>query len=243
MTQIAFITGSSRGIGKAIAIKLASQGYTVVIHGTKNNDNLQITERELKIISKNVHSTFFDVTDPCEVDTKITEVLKKVGEISILINNAGIIKDRTLINMSDQEWDQVIKTNLYGPFFVTRKILPFMQKNMYGRIVNISSIIAMKGNFGQTNYAASKAGLIGMTKSLAQEVAKYNITVNAICPGLIDTDMTKGIPNQYIAKLLEKVSLKRQGSGEEIAEVVSFLTSNNSSYITGAAIDINGGWL
>lgn len=243
MTEIAFITGSSRGIGKAIAIELASQGYTVIIHGIKNTDNLQITERELKMISKNVHSTFFDVTDPCEVDTKITEILKDVGKISILINNAGIIKDRSLLKMSYQEWDQVIKTNLYGPFYITRRILPLMQQNMYGRIINIASVIGVKGNFGQANYAASKAGLIGMTKSLAQEVAKYNITVNAVCPGLVDTDMTKIIPDQHLAKLLEKVSLRRKGSGEEIAEVVSFLASNNSSYITGAAIDINGGWL
>lgn len=243
MTQIALITGSSRGIGKAIAIKLASQGYTVVLHGIKNSENLQITERELKLISKNVHSTFFDVTDPLEVDTKITEIIKYVGEISILVNNAGITKDKTLIKMSDQQWDQVIKTNLYGPFFITKKILPLMQKNTYGRIINIASAIALKGNFGQTNYAASKAGLIGMTKSLAQEVAKYDITVNAVCPGLVDTDMTRIIPDQHLAKLLEKVSLRRKGSGEEIAELVSFLASSNSSYITGAAIDINGGWL
>ncbi len=243
MTQIALITGSSRGIGKAIAIKLASQGHTVVLHGIKNSENLQITERELKLISKNVHSTFFDVTDPLEVDTKITEIIKYVGEISILVNNAGITKDKTLIKMSDQQWDQVIKTNLYGPFFITKKILPLMQKNTYGRIINIASAIALKGNFGQTNYAASKAGLIGMTKSLAQEVAKYDITVNAVCPGLVDTDMTRIIPDQHLAKLLEKVSLRRKGSGEEIAELVSFLASSNSSYITGAAIDINGGWL
>ena len=243
MTQIALITGSSRGIGKAIAIKLASQGYTVVLHGIKNSENLQITERELKLISKNVHSTFFDVTDPFEVDTKITEIIKYVGEISILVNNAGITQDKTLIKMSDQQWDQVIKTNLYGPFFITKKILPLMQKNMYGRIINLASAIALKGNFGQTNYAASKAGLIGMTKSLAQEVAKYDITVNAVCPGLVDTDMTRIILNQHLAKLLEKVSLRRKGSGEEIAELVSFLASSNSSYITGAAIDINGGWL
>lgn len=243
MTQIALITGSSRGIGKAIAIKLASQGYTIVLHGIKNSENLQITERELKLISKNVHSTFFDVTDPLEVDTKITEIIKYVGEISILVNNAGITKDKTLIKMSDQQWDQVIKTNLYGPFFITKKILPLMQKNTYGRIINIASAIALKGNFGQTNYAASKAGLIGMTKSLAQEVAKYDITVNAVCPGLVDTDMTRIIPDQHLAKLLEKVSLRRKGSGEEIAELVSFLASSNSSYITGAAIDINGGWL
>ena len=161
----------------------------------------------------------------------------------MLVNNAGIARDKTLLNMSDEDWDSVIKINLYGPFFVTKNVLPAMIENNYGRIINVSSIAAQRGAFGKTNYAAAKAGIIGFTKSLALETGKYNVTVNAICPGLIDTEMSRAIPEKYVQKAVEQIALKRVGRTEEIASLVSFIASEKSSYITGAVLDVNGGWL
>jgi NAD(P)-dependent dehydrogenase (short-subunit alcohol dehydrogenase family) len=220
MKQVALITGSTRGIGAAIAQRFIKEGITVITHGTKD----------------------FDVSVPESVQAGCAKFLQKYGHIDILVNNAGIMRDRSLMKMSFEEWDSVIKTNLYGTFNVTQSLLPNMIKNNFGRIINLSSIVAHKGTFGKTNYAAAKAGIIGFTKSLAQEVAKYHITVNAICPGLIDTAMSRSVPEKYLAAEIAKIPLGRMGKPQEVAAIVTYLASKDSAYLTGQAIDLNGGW-
>ena len=243
MKQTALVTGSSRGIGKAIATRLAKDGYRIILHGSYMSDALRSTEKELKKISPSTIVTTFDVANRIEVESACFSILKKVDSVDVLVNNAGIVKDRTFINMSDQEWDEVLKTSLYGSFYVTKELLPGMVMRTFGRIINISSVVAMKGNFGQANHAAAKAGIIGMTKSLAREVAKYKITVNAVCPGLIETESIAGIPRKFLKWMLSQVALGRMGTPQEVASIVAYLASRESSYVTGAIIDVNGGWL
>ena len=168
---------------------------------------------------------------------------QKIKKIDVLVNNAGISKDRTFIKMTDEDWDDVIKTNLYGTYYVTKQILPNMKKNGYGRIINLSSIAGERGAFGKANYAASKAGIIGFTKSLALELGKYNITVNAVCPGYINTGLAASIPEKYRTQFLSQIAQSRIGEPNDVANLVTFLAGSESSYITGAVIDINGGWL
>lgn len=242
MKQTALVTGSSRGIGKAIALRLGKDGYRLILHGSRKSEALKATEKELKKLSLLVLTTYFDVSNKAEVESACVSILKKVDAVDVLVNNAGIVRDKTFIKMSEKEWDEVLKTNLYGPFYVTKQLLPKMKEHGYGRIINISSIAA-RGAYGKTNYAAAKAGLIGMTKSLAQEVAKYNITVNVVCPGFIQTEMATSIPDKYKKQLLSQVALGRMGTPQEVASLVAYLANKESSYITGAAIDINGGWL
>ncbi|MEK7533758.1 MAG: 3-oxoacyl-ACP reductase FabG [Patescibacteria group bacterium] len=242
MRQTALVTGSSRGIGKAIAIRLAKEGYQIILHGFHSSKELKATEKELRTLNALAMTICFDVSKKAEVESNCKLVLKKVGVVDVLVNNAGIVRDRTFLKMSGQEWNEVLKTNLYGPFYVTQQLLPKMQERAYGRIINMSSIAA-KGAYGKTSYSASKAGLIGMTKSLALEVAKYNITVNAVCPGYIDTHMSGSIPAKYRKQFLPQIALGRIGTPEEVASLVAYLAGNESSYITAAVIDINGGWL
>lgn len=243
MKQIALITGSSRGIGKEIARELIQSGFQVVLHASKMSNELKDTEFELKKLDPKTSSVVFDVSDGAAVERVCKDIFKSIGRVDVLINNAGIARDKTLVNMSDDDWDSVMKVNLYGSFFVTKNVLPGMIENNYGRIINISSIAAQRGAYGKTNYAAAKSGLIGFTKSLALETGRYNVTVNAICPGLIDTEMSRAIPEKYVQKAIEQISLRRVGRTEEIASLVSFLASEKSSYITGAVLDVNGGWL
>jgi 3-oxoacyl-[acyl-carrier protein] reductase len=221
---------------------LARDGYKIILHGFHQSEELKVTEKELKKLGVLPIVTCFDVSKKDQVDTSCSSLLKQFDAIDVLVNNAGIFRDKKLVNMSENEWDEVIKTNLYGPFYLTQQLLPKMQQRMFGRIINISSI-AVRGAFGKTNYSAAKAGLIGMTKSLALEVGKYNITVNAVCPGYIDTNMSAKIPAKYRKEFLSQIALGRIGSSEEIANTVAHLASDESSYITGAVIDINGGWL
>lgn len=243
MKQIALITGSSRGIGKEIARELIQSGFQIVLHASKMSNELKDTEFELKKLDPKTSSVVFDVSDGAAIERACKDIFKSIGRVDVLINNAGIARDKTLVNMSDDDWDSVMKVNLYGPFFVTKNVLPGMIENNYGRIINISSIAAQCGAYGKTNYAAAKSGLIGFTKSLALETGRYNVTVNAICPGLIDTEMSRAIPEKYVQKAVEQISLRRVGRTEEIASLVSFLSSEKSSYITGAVLDVNGGWL
>ena len=243
MKQIALITGSSRGIGKEIARELIQSGFQIVLHASKMSNELKDTEFELKKLDPKTSSVVFDVSDGAAIERACKDIFKSIGRVDVLINNAGIARDKTLVNMSDDDWDSVMKVNLYGPFFVTKNVLPGMIENNYGRIINISSIAAQRGAYGKTNYAAAKSGLIGFTKSLALETGRYNVTVNAICPGLIDTEMSRAIPEKYVQKAVEQISLRRVGRTEEIASLVSFLSSEKSSYITGAVLDVNGGWL
>lgn len=241
--RTAMVTGSSRGIGKAIALRLAREGYRLILHGSRMSKELDTAQSELKKIGVPTLTTCFDVSNKEAVELGCSSILKKVNKIDVLVNNAGIVKDRTFIKMSEEEWDKVIKTNLYGPFYVTKQLLPNMKMHTYGRIINMSSIAAQRGAFGKTNYAAAKAGVIGMTKSLALEVGKYNITVNAICPGYIDTRMAADIPVKYREKFSSQIALARIGKPSEVASLVAYLASSESSYITGAIIEINGGWL
>ncbi len=243
MKQIAFITGSSRGIGRAIALRLAKEGYQIILHGSQMSQALEDTEKEIKKLKALAMTVCFDVSKKSEVESSCTTILKKVGTVDVLVNNAAIMRDKTFLGMSEQIWDDVIKTNLYGPFHVTQQFLPQMKNNRYGRIINIGSIAGERGAFGKTNYAAAKAGLIGLTKSLALEVGKYQITVNAVCPGYIDTEMSKSIPDLYRKQFLSQIALGRIGTPSEVAHMVASLASPNASYITGAVIDVNGGWL
>lgn len=242
MKKTALVTGSSRGIGKAIAFRLAKDGYRVVLHGSRESEVLKSTEKELKKTGASTITVCFDVSDAEAVKTACINLLKKIGAIDVLVNNAGIVRDKTFMKMSEKEWDDVVKTNLYGPFYVTKQLMPKMKEHGFGRIINLSSI-AVRGAFGKTNYAAAKAGLIGLTRSLALEVAEDNITVNAICPGFINAGMSALIPDKYQKQLLSRVAMKRPGSPEEVASLVAFLASKESSYITGAVVDVNGGWL
>lgn len=240
--KVAMVTGSSRGIGKAIAIALAKSGHKIVLHGSHASEALEGTERELKTLGAWASTTIFDVSDKKEVESSCARILEKIGTVDVLVNNAGTSNDKLFTKMSDQEFDAVIKTNLYGPFYVTHQLLPKMQEHTFGRIINMSSI-AVRGAFGKTNYSTAKAGVIGFTKSLALEVGKYNITVNAVCPGYIDTELSASIPKEYRHQFLTQIALGRIGSPEEVAHVVTFLASEQASYISGAVIDVNGGWL
>lgn len=238
MKKIALVTGSSRGIGREIALLLAKEGYEVILHGQTESKALKETERLLKKLKALKTTVVFDVSKKEEVEAS----LSSLGRVDVLVNNAGISKDNSFIKMPEIDFDEVIKTNLYGPFYVTKQILPKMIENKYGRIINISSVAA-NGAYGKTNYASAKAGLIGFTKSLALEVAKYNITVNAVSPGFIEAGMSAKIPNKYKKMILANTASKRAGKPEEVASLVSFLARKDSSYITGEVININGGWM
>lgn len=243
MSKVVFITGSTRGIGKAISYKFAENGYTVVLHGLHQTASSRKLEQDIKKISPDSKIFYFDVIDEKNVIAQCRRILTNFKKIDVLINNAGILRDRTFLKMTTAEWDIVMKTNLYGTYYVTKQILPSMVAQKYGRIINISSIIGIRGNFGQTNYSASKAAVIGLTKSLAKETARYNIMVNAICPGLVETDILKNVPQEYLNKLKKNISLGRIARPAEIAELAYYLASDNSNYITGNTINIDGGWL
>lgn len=226
------ITGSGRGIGRQMARDFAEVGYKVLgveINPGPKDDCLE----EYRL----------DVSDAQAVEQIFREILKQHPIIDVLINNAGIMQDEMFVKMDFATWDAVLKTNLYGAFNVTKQVLPGMIERNWGRVINISSIIGLTGNYGQTNYAAAKSGLLGLTKSLAKEVARNNITVNAVCPGLIDTDMIKDVPPEHMDKMLSKIPARRLGETEEISKLALYLASEDSGYITGSIVNINGGWL
>lgn len=239
-----FITGSTRGIGKSMALEFAKNGYAVVLNGTNKSDASEKTLAEVKKFAPESQIFYFDVSDPKLVESGCRKILSEFGQIDVLVNNAGIVRDRSLLKLSLEDWDIVIKTDLYGPFYIIKQFLPSMVEKGSGRIINISSIIGQIGNFGQTNYSAAKAGLIGLTKSLAKETARFKVTVNAICPGFTETDMVAGVSDEIMqAKVLPKIALGRLAKPEEIAKLALFLASDDSGYITGECIGINGGWL
>ena len=238
--KVALVTGASRGIGKAIAIELAKNNINVVINYNRNGEEAVAAVEELKKIGVESIAVKADVSNFEECAAMIEVVNKKFGYLNILVNNAGALSDKTLKNMTKEQWDLVIRTNLDGTFNVTKNALFLMKDN--GRIINISSIVGLSGNFGQTNYAASKAGIIGFTKSLAKELGKRRITVNAVAPGFVDTQMTKGIP--FIRKriILTMIPLGRAGLPEDVANLVAFLASDKAGYITGEVICVDGGF-
>ncbi len=244
MNRVALITGSIQGIGKEIAIKLARNGYIIVLNYHRNEDDDKANKSldEIKKMSPNSILKKVDVSDFTAVNQMIGEIIKNFGRIDVLVNNAGIVRDSTVKKMRYDQWDMVIKTNLYGTFNCTKAVLGYMIKQNYGKIISIASVVASSGNFGQANYAASKAGIIGFTKSLSLEVAKYNINVNCVSPGFTDTGMIKSIPKEHLDTLLGKIPFKRLAKPQEVASLVLYLVSEEASYITGQNIGINGGY-
>ncbi|HSP00810.1 MAG TPA: 3-oxoacyl-ACP reductase FabG [Thioalkalivibrio sp.] len=238
--EIALVTGASRGIGKAIALALAGQGATVVGTATSESGAEAITSY-LREGGFKGRGMALDVTDAAGVESVIKQITDDLGGIGILVNNAGITRDNLMMRMKDEEWDAIIQTNLTAVWRVTRGVLRGMMKARKGRIVNVGSVVGSSGNAGQTNYAAAKAGLLGLAKSLAREVGSRGITVNTVAPGFIDTDMTRGLPEAQRDALLGQIPLGRLGRPEEIAAVVAFLASPAAAYITGETLHVNGG--
>ncbi|MDP1722127.1 MAG: 3-oxoacyl-ACP reductase family protein [Candidatus Gottesmanbacteria bacterium] len=241
--KIVFVTGSSRGIGRAIALGFAREGNIVVTHASHPSPESKDVLRQIKRLSPKSNAVYFDITDPNAVARGCAKVISQFGHIDILVNNAGIVRNVLFTKMSGEDWDIVMKTNVYGAFFVTKQLLPGMIASGWGRIIFLSSISGQRGDFGQTNYSASKAALIGFTKSLAKEVARFGITVNAICPGLVDTEILKDVPTSYMETMIKQIPLGRKAQPEEIASLAVYLASPQAGYITGAAIPINGGWM
>lgn len=238
--QIALVTGASRGIGQAIALELGKQGATVIGTATSESGAQAISAY---LVAAGVKGKGFalNVNDAAQTEAVMTALRAEFGEISILVNNAGITKDNLLARMSEEEWDDVLTTNLKSVFRLSRAVLRAMMKARGGRIINISSVVGSSGNPGQTNYAAAKAGMAGFTKSLALEIGSRNITVNCVAPGFIDTDMTQALGEEQRAKLVEHVPLKRLGRPADIAAAVAFLASPAAAYITGVTLHVNGG--
>lgn len=241
MNKVALVTGATRGIGKAIALELADQGYDIAINYRTANEELEDLKK--KIESKGVQCAlvYGDVSKFEDCENIVKNVIEKLEKIDILVNNAGITKDGLILRMKKEDFEQVIDINLTGTFNMTRNVIPHMMKQRSGRIINMASVVGITGNAGQTNYAASKAGIIGFTKSLAKEVASRNILVNAIAPGFIETDMTNILSDQVKENILNQIPLKRMGTANEVAKLVKFLSSEDSKYITGQVINIDGG--
>jgi len=240
--KVALVTGASRGIGASIALELAKNN-TLVIGTATSDKGVRAIEESFKLNNKKGIGLVLDVNDNNSVEYLIKHVEEKYGNISILVNNAGITKDTLLMKMKDEDWDEVMNTNLKSVFKLSQSVIRKMMKNRYGRIINISSVVGHSGNAGQTNYTAAKAGISGFTKSLAQEVGSRGITVNCVAPGFIDTEMTRSLPEEYKNQLISKIPLGKLGSPNDIANAVAFLASENASYITGETLHINGGML
>jgi 3-oxoacyl-[acyl-carrier protein] reductase len=237
--KVALVTGASRGIGAAVASTLAAQGATVVA-GARGR-NAEGTVADILVAGGKAEAVSLDVTEPANVEAVVAEVLAKHGGIHILVNNAGIARDQLLMRMKRADWDAVIATNLTAAYTCSQAVLRSMVKQRGGRIINISSVVGQMGNAGQVNYAASKAGLIGMAKALAREVASRGITVNVVAPGLIDTDMTKGISAGSSEMWALQIPLGRLGMPQDVAWTVCFLASDEAAYITGQVVAVNGG--
>ncbi len=238
--RIALITGAGQGIGKAIALNLASYGADVAVVDV-NLENAEQTAKEARTMGRKALALKVDVSNLKETEEMAEKVFKELEGIHILVNNAGITKDGLILRMTEDDWDRVIDVNLKGAFNCTKSILKYMSKMRWGRIVNIASVVGVMGNAGQANYAASKAGLIGLTKSIAREFAGRNITCNAVAPGFIETAMTNALTDKIKEDLLKQIPLGRFGGPNDVAMGVLFLASNASSYITGQVLNINGG--
>ena len=239
--KVAIITGASRGIGRATAVQLAKEGAKVVINYAGNQNAAEETLSLVKAAGGEAIMIQADVADSQQVAQLIKATMDAFGRIDILVNNAGITRDNLLVLMKEEDWDAVINTNLKGIFNCTKAVFRVMMKQKSGKIINMSSVVGIMGNAGQINYAAAKAGVIGFTKSAAKEFASRGITVNAIAPGYIATDMSAAIPEQAKAEMAEKIPLKRLGSPEDIAAAVLFLASDAANYITGQTLNVDGG--
>ena len=235
------VTGGSRGIGKEIALKFAKQGYDVIINYVSDKTDTEELKKELEANGGKALIVKADVTNPEQIENLVKTAIETFGKIDVLVNNAGITKDNLLMRMSEEEFDKVIEVNLKGTFLMTKAVTKYMMKKRQGSIINLSSVVGVTGNAGQCNYAASKAGIIGFTKSVAKELASRNIRANAIAPGFITTDMTDVLSDEIKETIQEQIPLKRMGNAKEVAELAYFLGSEQSSYITGQVIHVDGG--
>jgi len=239
--KVALVTGGSRGIGRAIALRLAADGAYVVVNYAKNRAAAEEVVSAIEKAGGRARAIGFDVSDFDRVQEEIENIVTELGGIQILVNNAGITQDTLIVRMKKDDWDNVITTNLNGVFNCTKAVARIMIKQRQGRIINLTSVVGEMGNSGQTNYAASKAGIIGFTKAAARELASRAITVNAVSPGFIETDITQNLTEEIRKQYIEKIPLLRFGSPEDVAGVVAFLASDEASYITGEVLRVNGG--
>jgi len=239
--KVALVTGSARGIGRAIAELFSAEGATVVVNDVGSDAGARETLAGIEAAGGKGSVEMFDISDAAQVDEGVKNILQAHGRIDVLVNNAGITRDNLLLRMSEEEFDMVIRVNLKGTFLLTKVVTRHRMKQRSGKVVNISSVVGMMGNAGQSNYAAAKAGIIGFTKATARELASRNITVNAIAPGFIRTAMTAGLPEAVQKTFLAQIPLGRFAEPREVAELALFLASDASSYITGQVIGLNGG--
>ena len=239
--RTALVTGASRGIGRAIALRLAAEGADVLVNYNANAEAANEVADAIKALGRSVRLVQADVGKPADVDRLVQSALEHFKRIDVLVNNAGITRDTLLVRMSEDDWDDVLDTNLKSAFLVTRAALRPMLRQRSGRIVNITSISGVIGNAGQANYSASKAGLIGLTRAIAREVASRSITCNAVAAGVIDTEIWQGVPEAAIATLLQTIPAGRKGTPEDVAEAVAFLASDAAAYITGQVLHVDGG--
>jgi 3-oxoacyl-[acyl-carrier protein] reductase len=238
--RVAIVTGGSRGIGLASARLLAEDGASVVVSG-RDGGRLEAALRDLEVVGGESLAVTADATKREDAERLVEATRERFGRVDVLVNNAGMTRDQLLVRMRDEDWDQVLDTNLRGVFLMTRAVGKVMMRQKSGRIINITSTAGVMGNAGQVNYSAAKSGVIGLTKAAARELAHWNILVNAVAPGLIETDMTASIPADARDALMRQIPLKRSGTPREVAEVVRFLASEASAYITGQTIHVNGG--
>lgn len=241
--KVALVTGGSRGIGRAIAEKFAKNGYNLVINYVSDNTNLDEIKKEFSKYGVEVLLEKADVSNFNECEKMVTSAMEKFGKIDTLVNNAGVTRDNLLMRMKEEDFDKVISINLKGTFNLTKLVTPYMMKKREGRIVNISSVVGVMGNAGQSNYAASKAGIIGFTKSVAKELATRNILANCVAPGFIATDMTSVLNEKVKENISAQIPLRRMGTAEEIANAVYFLGGEENTYITGQTLNIDGGMI
>jgi 3-oxoacyl-[acyl-carrier protein] reductase len=239
-TRTALITGASRGIGRACALALSEAGVRVAV-AARNVEQLEELAGGIRGGGREAFACAMDLASAESIKAAIDRVAREFGRIDILVNNAGITRDNLALRMKKDDWDLVLATNLTGAFLASQQVLQGMMRERWGRIINISSVVGERGNPGQANYVASKAGLIGLTKTLAQEMGSRNITVNAVAPGFVETDMTHSLSPELKAKMLENIPLKRMGRAEDVAAAVRFLASDEAEYITGHVLDVNGG--
>jgi 3-oxoacyl-[acyl-carrier protein] reductase len=237
--RVALVTGASRGIGRAAARALAARGASVV--ASARGDHADLVATEIRASGGHAEARALDVTEPAAIEATVADVVSRYGRLDILVNNAGITRDQLLLRLKREDWDAVLDTNLTAVAMLTRAVLKPMIKQRAGRIISLTSVVGQAGNAGQANYAAAKAGLIGFTKAVALEVASRGITVNAVAPGVIDTDMTRALSQDAQAAWADRIPLRRLGTPEDVAEAVVFLASDEASYITGHVLAVNGG--